>query len=64
MPLDDEVECRYSFKATRILRKAVRYVANEHGVSEWEIVFQAVAHYKPVLEMMERLRKGERYVVG
>jgi hypothetical protein len=64
LPLDDEVILRYNFHGTRLLRKAVRYVANEHSVSETEIVKQALVHYRPILETMEKIRKGEKNGIG
>jgi len=64
MALGDEVVCRYNFRATRLFRKAVRYVAREQCVAEWQIVFYALASYKPVMEMMDSLKKGEKDVIG
>ena len=64
MGLDDEVMLRYTFKGNRLLRKAVRYLAGDCGTTETDIVYQALMHYRPVLETMSRIRKGDKYVSG
>jgi len=64
MALEDEVICRYNFKASRLFRKAVRYAAREQCVPEWKMVYWAVRTYKPVMDMIDSLKKGEKDVIG
>lgn len=54
MSSDDLVVCRYCFKASRKLRKVVRLLGKEYGMTEHEVVLKAIQEYKPVREALER----------
>jgi hypothetical protein len=62
--LYDIVVLEYRFKSIRLLRRAVRWYARSKDIPESEVIVNALLNYEPIKDMIGRIERGEKYVVG